>query len=187
MENNFLISDAEPATFVKLAGNIITVETKEFEYDFRLTDAQLEQCYQKLSKDNELNFIINPDKGIIVIDNDYDVTQQSEIDNIEDYFFAIEDMPITSKTCEIVKLFSVKGKHYAEIETEDNEHLTLFIKEDVYQVIKDTLQSFEKTDDIDKVYFSYSPEFHKIILNDMSDFDEGDLQLGNMMFGDDEQ
>ncbi|MCU7774336.1 hypothetical protein ODE11_15810 [Staphylococcus aureus] len=86
MENNFLISDAEPATFVKLAGNIITVETEEFEYDFRLTDAQLEQCYQKLSKDNELNFIINPDKGIIVIDNDYDVTQQSEIDNIEDYF-----------------------------------------------------------------------------------------------------
>ncbi|GAB5861301.1 hypothetical protein JMUB7532_27250 [Staphylococcus aureus] len=49
MENNFLISDAEPATFVKLAGNIITVETEEFEYDFRLTDAQLEQCYQKLS------------------------------------------------------------------------------------------------------------------------------------------
>lgn len=45
----------------------------------------------------------------------------------------------------------------------------------------------KKTDDIDKVYFSYNPEFHKIILNDMSDFDEGDLQLGNMMFGDDEQ
>lgn len=110
MLNNQLISDGEVATFVKLEENIITVETEEFEYDFELTKAQLEQCYQQLCRSEEPEFLINAEKGIIIFETEYTVKQQSEIDSIADYFFSIEDMNITTVYCTIEKCTMLKAK-----------------------------------------------------------------------------
>lgn len=181
MENNQLISDGVTATFVKLEDNIITVETEEYEYDFELSPAQLEQCYQQLSRNSEPEFTINADKGIIIFDTEYTVKQQAEIDSIADYFFAIEDMPITSKYCTIEGMYDLDGKKYANILTEDDEALTIYLREDIHDLILDTLQKADKNNELDEVQFKYSPEYHKIIFNDMSGFDTGDLELGNMM------
>lgn len=185
MENNQLIQDGESATFVKLNDNIITVETEEFEYDFELSKAQLEQCYQQLSKNREPEFTINADKGIIIFDTEYTVKQQAEIDSIADYFFSIEDMPVTTKYCTVESMYNLKGKKYADIITEDNEEFTLYLRDDIHDLILDSLQKAESDDQIEEVQFLYSPEFHKIIFNDMSDFDSGDLELGNMIIGED--
>ncbi|WP_261698058.1 hypothetical protein [Staphylococcus equorum] len=185
MENNQLIKDGETATFVKLEDNIITVETEEFEYDFELSKAQLEQCYQQLSKNEEPEFTINADKGIIIFNTEYTVKQQAEIDSIADYFFSIEDMPVTTKYCTIESMYDLKGKKYADILTEDNEALTIYLRDDIHNFILNCLQESDNDEQIDEIQFKYTPEFHKIIFNDMSGFDTGDLELGNMMIGED--
>lgn len=185
MVNNELIKDGEIATFVKLEDNIITVETEEFEYDFELSQAQLEQCYQQLSKNEEPEFTINANKGIIIFNTEYTVKQQAEIDSIADYFFSIENMPVSTKYCTIESMYDVNGKKYANILTEDNEELTIYLREDIHDFILDCLQKSDNDEQIDELQFKYSPEFHKLVFNDMSDFDTGDLKLGNMMIGED--
>ncbi|MEB7040106.1 hypothetical protein [Staphylococcus gallinarum] len=185
MLNNQLISDGEVATFVKLEENIITVETEEFEYDFELTKAQLEQCYQQLCRSEEPEFLINAEKGIIIFETEYTVKQQSEIDSIADYFFSIEDMNITTVYCTVEKMYDVQGKKYADIITENNEQLTVYLRNDIHDLILDQLKNSDSDNEIENIHFKYSPEFHKIVFNDMSGFDSGDLQLGNMFVGED--
>ncbi|HGZ8191172.1 TPA: hypothetical protein ACOF4E_002371 [Staphylococcus aureus] len=181
--NDYLekLKDCEQAQFVSIQNNILTVETDEYQYQFELTEAQLEQCYQQLANKDDATFTINVDKGIIIFNTELSIQEQANIDSISDYYLAIENQPITKLTCEIQNIYLKDNRYYAEIRIENEEEKIVYLPTDQFNVIYDVLTENQNNNEIEEVYFSYSPELEKILLNDLSDFDEGDLELGNQL------
>lgn len=179
--NNYLkrLDDCEQAQFVSIEGNILTVDTEDSEYQFKLTDPQLEQCYQQLANKDDATFTININKGIIIFNTELSIQEQANIDSISDYYLALENKKITKIKCEIENIYLQNNSYYAEINTELGEKKIVYLSKDHFNIIYDVLMEHKESNSVDEVYFSYSPELEKILLNDLEEFDEGDLELGN--------
>lgn len=179
--NNYLeeLEGCEQAQFVSINQNILTVETEESEYQFELTEPQLEQCYQQLANKDEATFTINVEKGIIIFNTELSIEEQANIDSVSDYYLAIQNQNISKVKCEIENIYMQDDSYYAEINTELGENKIVYLSNDHFNIIYDVLMEHKDSDSVDEVYFSYSPELQKILLNDLEDFDEGDLELGN--------
>lgn len=181
--DNYLerIKDCEQAQFVSINQNILTVETEDSEYELELTESQLEQCHQQLANKDDATFTINVNKGIIIFNTELSIEEQANIDNISDYYLAIENKPITKIKCEIENIYLKDDSYYAQINTETGEQKIVYLSKDHFNIIYDVLMEHKNNSSIDEVYFSYSPELEKIMLNDLDELDEGDLELGNQL------
>lgn len=181
--DNFLnkLEGSEQAEFVSIQGSQLTVETEDAQYTFELTEAQLEQCHQQLANKDDATFTINVQKGIIIFNTELSVKEQSEIDSVADYYLAIENQPITTIKCEIQAIYLQNNLYYADIRTENGSQKMVYLPQNHFNIIQDTLEKADENADIDEVYFAYSPELQKIILNDLEGYDEGDLEIGNQL------
>lgn len=181
--NNYLnkLEGCEQAQLVSIENNILTVETEDSEYQLELNDSQLEQCHHQLANKDDATFTININKGIIIFNTELSIQEQANIDSISDYYLAIEKQPITKLTCEIQNIYLKDNRYYAEIRIENEGEKIVYLPTDQFNVIYDVLTENQNNNKTEEVYFSYSPELEKILLNDLSDFDEGDLELGNQL------
>lgn len=179
--NNYLkrLEDCEQAQFVSIEGNILTVDTEDSEYQFELTESQLEQCHQQLANKDDATFTINVNKGIIIFNTELSIQEQANIDSISDYYLALENKTISKLKCEIENIYLQDNSYYAEIITEIGDKKIVYLSKDHFNIIYDVLMEHKNNNSVDEIYFSYSPELEKILLNDLDDFDEGDLELGN--------
>ncbi|MBF7018255.1 MAG: hypothetical protein ACTH1R_12245 [Staphylococcus equorum] len=181
--DNFLnrLEGSEQAQFVSIEGNQLTVETEDTQYIFELTEAQLDQCHQQLANKKDATFTINVQKGIIIFNTELSIEEQAEIDSVADYYLAIENQPTTKLKCEIQAIYVRDNLYYADIKTENGEEKIVYLTQNHFNIIQDALVEAEQNKSVDEVYFSYSPEMQKILLNDLEGYDEGDLEIGNQL------